>query len=90
MQTPEGQKLYHERIGTLFTNVFKVATITHRMDQALAKVRSAGLKSTEIARIDKQAAIMRDRIVLRAKRVAEQLAGIRRSRLSLAWMGSPA
>src|SRR5262249_35026194 len=73
LETSEGQALYRERIGTLFTNAFQLATITNRMEQALAKLRAGNLP--EIARLEQSAAVMRDRIVLRAKSVADQLAG---------------
>jgi spore coat protein H len=75
LETKEGQQLYQERVATLFTNVFKLAVITNRMEQALARLRSAELKPAEVLNIEKNALIMRDRIVLRATRVAEQLAG---------------
>jgi hypothetical protein len=74
--TDDGQKVFHERIGTLFTNVFRAGVITNRMEHALAKIRAAGLDAKELARVEKNAAIMRERIELRGVRVAEQLAGI--------------
>lgn len=74
-QTDEGRKLYHERIGTLYTNVFRVPVITNRMEQGLTKLRSAGLTRAELARVERTAASIRDRILLRDTRVAEQLAG---------------
>jgi spore coat protein H len=73
LQTPEGQTLYRERIGTLFTNVFQLAAITNRMEQALAKLRAGS--GPEIAEIEKSAAGMRQGIISRAQSVAEQLAG---------------
>ncbi len=74
-QTDEGRKLFHERIGTLYTNVFRVPVITNRMDQALVRLRSAGLTPAEFARVERTAASIRERITLRGTRVAEQLAG---------------
>jgi spore coat protein CotH len=74
-QTPEGDRMFRERIGTLYTNVYRIAAITNRMDQLLAKVRSAGLTPTEMAKVERTASAMRERIVLRGTRVAEQLAG---------------
>jgi spore coat protein H len=80
--TPEGQRLFRERLGILFTNVFKVSVITNRMEQVLARVRKAGgLSPTEAARMERSAASIRERIVLRSQRVAEQLAGIEPPRL---------
>jgi len=74
--TPEGDKLFRERIGMLYTNVYRVSVITNRMDQLLAKVRSAGLSATELAKVERAAAGIRERIELRGTRVAEQLAGM--------------
>jgi hypothetical protein len=74
-QTSEGQKQFRERIGTLYTNVYRVPVITNRIDRALAKLRSAGLTSAELARMERATASIRERIELRATRVAEQLAG---------------
>jgi hypothetical protein len=72
----EGRKLFRERIGTLFTNVVRVPVITNRLNQALARLRTAGLDPAELAKIERNAAVMRERIQIRGQRVAEQLAGI--------------
>jgi spore coat protein H len=74
-QTSEGDRLFRERIGTFYTNVYRVPVITNRMNQLLAKVRSAGLAPTEMAKVERAAAGIRQRIELRGMRVAEQLAG---------------
>ena len=77
-QTAEGRRMFEERIGTLFTNVFRVPVITNRLEHALARVRAnGGLDPTERARMERAAASIRQRIELRGVRVAEQLAGIR-------------
>ena len=75
-QTDEGRKLFRERVGTLYTNVFRVPVITNRMEQALARLRSAGLTPVEFAKVERTAASIRERIQLRGVRVAEQLAGM--------------
>ena len=74
-QTDEGRKLFRERIGTLYTNVFRVAVITNRMEQGIKKLRTVGLTSNELARMERTAASIRERILVRNTRVAEQLAG---------------
>jgi hypothetical protein len=74
--TPEGQRLYRERVGTLFTNVFRVAVITNRMEQALAKIRRAGLNESEMAQIERRAVWLRQQVEARAARVNDQLRGI--------------
>lgn len=76
LSTPEGQKLYRERIGTLFTNVFRVPVITNRMEHALAKIRGAGLPSNQLANIERRAGQLRERIELRSRVVQNQLRGI--------------
>jgi hypothetical protein len=76
LSTPQGQKLYSERVGTLFTNILKVPVITNRMEQALMKIRSAGLPAEELARLERRAGLLQKRIQLRAENVAGQLAGI--------------
>jgi hypothetical protein len=74
-QTDEGKKRFRERISALYTNVFRVPVITNRMEQGLMKLRSAGLTPVELAKVERTAAGIRERIQLRGVRVAEQLAG---------------
>jgi hypothetical protein len=76
LQTDEGKRLYQERVARLFTNVFRIEVITNRLQQALDRIRSAGLATNELVTIERNAVIMRDRILRRTERVAEQLNGI--------------
>ena len=76
LTTPKGQELYQERMRTLFAKVFKTPVILARMDEALGKIRQAGLKKTDLALLERRAGVMRQRIQLRATRVDEQLRGI--------------
>jgi spore coat protein H len=76
LSTPEGERLYRERIGTLFTNVFKTSVITARLDTALDRIRRAGLNAKELANIERRAGVMRERILSRGTNVAQQLQGI--------------
>jgi hypothetical protein len=76
LSTAEGQKIYRERVGTLFTNVFKVPLLTNRLEQALVKIRGAGLATEDLARIERRAGLLQKRIQLRAENVAAQLAGV--------------
>lgn len=75
LSTPQGQKLYRERVGTLFTNVFRVSVATNRMEQALAKIRRSGLGENQLADIERRAVWLRGQIEQRALRVEEQLSG---------------
>jgi spore coat protein H len=76
LSTTEGQKLYNERIGTLFTNVLRVGVITNRMELALAKIRRAGLAESELKQIERRAVWLRRQIEARATSVSNQLHGI--------------
>ena len=76
LQTQEGQRLYRERVGTLFTNVFRLPVLSNRIDQALARIRATALNPSDLALIERNATLLRERITLRAQRVGEQLAGI--------------
>src|SRR5262249_50602365 len=42
-ETSEGQKLFRERIGTLYTNVFRVPHALKRLQSGLARIGSAGM-----------------------------------------------
>jgi spore coat protein H len=77
LTTPEGRKLYDEAIRRLAKNVFKPSAILERMEEALTKLRGAGLERSEIAKIERYAEVMRERIQLRATRVDEQLGGMK-------------
>jgi hypothetical protein len=74
--TPEGQKLYRDRVGTLFTNVFRLAVASNRMEQALTKIRRSGLGELQMADIERRAVWLRGQIEQRSARVVEQLRGI--------------
>lgn len=79
--TPEGQRLYRQRVGMLFTNVFRVPVITNRMEAALAKIRRAGLSNSQMADVERRAVWLREQIETRAARVSEQLRGLEPSPL---------
>jgi hypothetical protein len=50
--------------------------ITNRLEQALTKIRGSGLPADELARFERRARLLQNRIQMRAKNVAAQLAGI--------------
>lgn len=77
LDTTEGRKHFRERIGQLYTNVFRLEVLTNRLDDAMRKLRASGLEPATLAKIERKAGIMRERIQLRSLRVAEQLAGIK-------------
>ena len=74
--TLEGQRLYRERIGTLFTNVFRVPVITNRIERELAKIRTGSFNSNQLAAIERGAAEMRSRVFARALCASNELAGV--------------
>src|SRR4029434_4821160 len=55
LTTPQGQEQYRERVRTLVDKVFKPPVILDRMEQALTKIRSAGLKKADIELIERRA-----------------------------------
>jgi spore coat protein H len=77
LTTPQGRKLYDQTIRKLAKEVFKPSAILERMDEALTKLRRAGLERSEMAMIERYAEVMRQRIQLRATRVDEQLRGVK-------------
>lgn len=76
LSVPEGQRLYRERVGTLFTNVFRASVITNRIEQELAKIRTGNFNSNQLAEIERRAALMRARVIARAARASDELAGL--------------
>jgi hypothetical protein len=76
LETEPGATMFRERFASLYTKIFDVKIITNRLNGALDRIRGAGLDASTLAKIERNAAILRDRIVLRGQRVAEQLAGI--------------
>jgi len=74
LQTPEGRNLYSQRVGQLYTNVFKLDVLNKRLDEAAAKLKAGARNPNEAKAVDGYAAEMRNRIVARAKNIADQLA----------------
>ena len=70
----EGQKLYRERVGMLFTNVFRFATITNRIEREMAKIRTGDFAANELAAIERGAVLVRERVRLRMIRISNELA----------------
>src|SRR4030095_11468176 len=56
-QTAEGRRLFRERMGTLYTNVFRVPVLTNRLAEGLARLRAnGGLTPVERERMGRTAA----------------------------------
>ncbi|MCI0539289.1 MAG: CotH kinase family protein [Verrucomicrobiales bacterium] len=73
--TREGQRRYHERVGYLYTNVFKVEEIMNRVDEIITGIRPALVDShPEIARsLRQQASRLKQRIIRRGESLRRQL-----------------
>jgi hypothetical protein len=73
--TPEGQKRYRERVGTLFTNVLDTVAITNRIAQLVARIRPAlgETNSQEIVRFDRAIGAFQSRVLSRIQQVQRQL-----------------
>jgi hypothetical protein len=64
IRTPEGRRLYRERLGLLFTNVFKLELLTNRVAVLAAQIRPAlaAFNTNAVREFDGQAAGFRTRV----------------------------
>jgi hypothetical protein len=74
LQTPQGRKLYRERVRLLFTNVFRVDVMTNRVNVAVANLKAAARNLNETNAFESYGVEMRNRILARARNIEEQLA----------------
>ena len=76
IRTPQGRRLYRERFGTLFTNVFKVELLTSRVDTVTAQVGPflATYDQGWANEFRTQANGVKDRIIQRTVDIRKQLA----------------
>ena len=73
MATSEGRQRYAAVFSSLFTNVFKAAALTSRVDQLATELRPV-LSGSEWDRLRNEVAIVKDRIVQRQLSLQSQLA----------------
>jgi len=73
MATSEGRRRYAAVFNSLFTNLFKAATLTSRVDQLAMEVRPV-LTGSEWDGLRNEAAIVKERIVQRELSLESQLA----------------
>ena len=73
MATPEGRQRYAAVFSCLFTNVFKAAALTSRVDQLAMELRPV-LSGSEWDGLRKEAALVKERIVRRQLCLKSQLA----------------
>ncbi len=74
LQTPEGWRRYRERRAQLFTNVFRLGILTNRVNAAVARLKVAARNPTEANEFQNYGVEMRNRLVARARNIADQLA----------------
>src|SRR5207247_1339584 len=67
IRTPEGRRLYRERLGLLFSNVFKLQVLTNRVNALAAQVRPAlaAFNTNAVREFDGQAVGFRTRVAER-------------------------
>jgi hypothetical protein len=74
LETPEGQRAYRLRSRSLFTNIFQVAVLTNRVNEAVARLKLAARNPNEAKEFEGYGAEMRNRIVARHQNISDQLA----------------
>jgi spore coat protein H len=72
LQTPQGRTQYRERFRTLYTNVFNIPVLTKRVNEAVARLKTANPNGAR--QYDSHGAATRNAIAQRDRSVAEQLA----------------
>jgi spore coat protein H len=77
LETPESRRLYLERVGTLFTNVFKLDVMTNRLQAAGTRLSQGATNENERTNILARTARFVDRVKERHVNVAQQLATAR-------------
>jgi spore coat protein H len=74
LQKPQGRRIYRERLGTLYTNIFRVDVLTNRVNAAVARLKAAARTPGEAKEFEGHGAGMCDRIVQRHRSIMAQLA----------------
>jgi hypothetical protein len=73
LQTPEGKRLYRERLWDLWTRVFVVEDLTNRVNASIARWKTAASNDQERAMFDNCGKEMRGRIATRHQNFADQM-----------------
>jgi hypothetical protein len=72
LEIPEGRRRYLDRLGTIFTNVFNAAALTHQVDELVAAVRPH-LATDEARSLANEADLVKERILRRTEYAARAL-----------------
>ncbi|HWN97001.1 MAG TPA: CotH kinase family protein [Methylomirabilota bacterium] len=63
METPQGRKLYRERFGQLFTNVFQIEVLTNRVHELAELIRPHLRSASQLQAFNNNARVVHDRLV---------------------------
>src|SRR5258708_31517874 len=72
METPLGRQSYRRRVEFLLTNVFDVAVLAERADSTVKRLQAA-LSGKEARALEKEAAIVKERIARRRQDLEQQI-----------------
>jgi spore coat protein H len=75
LRTPQGRKLYRERVGLLLTNVFLVERLTNRIDEVQRRIRPvlASISSSAARNHDGAVDNLRQQVIARVRGVRQSL-----------------
>jgi spore coat protein H len=75
IETPQGNRLYRQRLHKLFADIYKLESVTNRFDQLYARNKPAiaELRSSELSNYESAVAEVRSRIIERWHGVKQQL-----------------
>lgn len=74
LSVPEGRRLYHERARALFTNVFRLETLSNRVSAAIQRLQAAARNDAEAKQFAGYGAEMNRRVAARHETVTRQMA----------------
>ena len=75
MTAPEGQRLYRQRLGTLFTNAFQLEVLTNRVNTAVGRLVAHAKNPNEAKDFVRYGTDMNNRLVARWQNITNQLYG---------------
>jgi len=73
MSAPEGQRLYKQRVGELFTNVFQLEVLTNRVNAAVGRLVAHASNPNEVKDFLRYGTDMNNRLVTRWRNITNQL-----------------
>ena len=75
ISAPEGQRLYRQSLGTLFTNVFRLEVLTNRVNAAVDRLVAHANSLNEVKDFHRYGTEMNRRLVARWQNITNQLYG---------------